>query len=434
MPSSSSSDQTFNVIMQSDHASDPASCVPLHPRASQPRYDDEVRVWLSSEFVDSTEHFRFDPADAIYEAARWPLGLTPGRDKVEQIAMAGMCDGDFDWQVRCALNLPQRYSGLRFGSPPRRDRANLWIRHVGHWNGEQQRFTDVVAGLARLPRARHPSYAFGASYALTPFAVIGQTWCRPGPAHPAFIVDTTIAFFYTFETLVQECLIVDALKAGATALDLIAGYEHRYSRVSGQPNLLLDDPRTFKLARHGSAAIDWDGLQATPQNATAGTASAGWEARSSREFLFVSRFQTHLMVAIAAACHGLANFASGLFSSPLVKTLDMAPGIDALAPHWLGHVTRSYDHAAASADLLKSLAEFYQQDLSSDQLRGMPIPRYRRPSNPVENSIANPPPFLRGCTAADAFDAYRWNLFDASLDDTSVMEWSREAIGRVENG
>lgn len=431
---SSSSDQRSDVRIAARHRSGgPAAPGSARPHASLPRLDDEVRVWLSSEFVDPVEYFRFDRQVAIYEAARWPLGLTPGRNSEERVAMAGMSDGNFDWHVRCALHLPFRYSGLRFGPPQRRDRADLWIRHVGHWNGDPSRLAEILAGLARLPHGRIPGRNYRALYALTPFAIIGQTWCEAYDRAPAFMIDTTIAFFYTFEALIQECLIREALEAGARATDVVALFEHRYSRIDGQPNLLVNDPSTLKLARYGNAAIDWDSLRATRQDAKRGKRSPGWTGRADREFLFDSRLQTHLMVAIAAACHGLCNFTTGQISSPLVQTLEGPPTIDALAPHWLGHVTGGYDHAAACADLLESLAQLYEKDLSSD-LRGMPIPPWRSPSDPVEDSIASTRPHLWGCTFDGAFDAYRWKLFDAALDDASVRRWAREASDWVEHG
>jgi hypothetical protein len=97
-------------------------------------------------------------------------------------------------------------------------------------------------------------------------------------------------------------------------------------------------------------------------------------------------------------------------------------------------MTGSYDHAAECADLLQSLARHYEQDLSSEHLRGMPIPPVRAPSDAVEWSIVAAPRWLDGCTTGDGFDAYRWNLFDVSLDDASVIRWSRDAMEWVETG
>ena len=238
--------------------------------------------------------------------------------------------------------------------------ANLWIRHVGRWDGEPHRLADIVAGLARLPKGRYPSYKFHALYALTPFCIIGQTWCERDAPQPAYIVDTTIAFFYTFETLIQECFITDARRAGVSPADIMSAYEHRYANVRAHPNLLLRDPTRLKLARYANPLIAWDSIRATPENVVGG-AGPGWEARNGREFLFVSRLQTHLMVAIAAACQGLANFASGRVRSALVRTIDGPPDIEALAPHWLGHITGRYDHAAECADLLKGLARIMRR-------------------------------------------------------------------------
>jgi hypothetical protein len=212
----------------------------------------------------------------------------------------------------------------------------------------------------------------------------------------------------------------------------MTAYEHRHANVRTQPNLLLRDPTLLKLARYANPSIDWDSIGATPEDIRGG-GSPGWQARGAREFLFISRLQTHLMVAIAAACQGLANFASGRVRSPLVRTSDGPPDIEALAPHWLGHMAGNYDHAAECADLLQGLARHYGQDLSGT-LRGVPIPPLRVPSDPVEWSIAATRESVWGCTVEDAIDAYRWNLFDASLDDTSVTRWSQNAIARVEHG
>jgi hypothetical protein len=396
---------------------------PPHPNATVPLID-EARVWLSSEFVDPSEYFRFDSPVAVYEAAKWPLGVRPGRNAAEQVAMLDMCDGYFDHDVRCALALPRRYTGLAFRPPPRRNMANLWIRDVGRWDGEPDRLAEIIAGLARLPQAaRYPGYKYHAVYALTPFSIIGQTWCERSASEPAYVVDTTIAFFYTFETLIQECFITDATRAGASTADILAGYEHRHAYVKGQPNLLLRDPTKLKLARYANPLIDWDSIGATPENSGGGSVLPGWQARSRRTFLFESRLQTHLMVAIATACQGLANFASGRVRSALVRTTDVPPGAEALATHWLWHMTGAYDHAAECAELLQSLARHYEQDLSSEQLRGIPIPPFQSPSSePDLWLIPAARPYLD-----DAYDAYRLNLFDVSLDDASVIRWGREA-------
>jgi hypothetical protein len=267
---------------------------PPPPNASVPLIDDAVRVWLSSEFVDPSEYFRFDPPVAVYEAAGWPLGVQVGRNNEERVAMSGMRDGYFDEDVACALTLPRRYTGLSFRPPHRRDAANLWIRHVGRWDGDPHRLTEIVAGLARLPKGRHPGYKYHALYALTPFSIIGQIWCERDASEPAFIVDTTIAFFYTFDTLIQECFITDARRAGASTADIVAAYEHRYANARAQPNVLLRDPTTLKLARYANRSIDWDRFRATPENSIGGSVIPGWEARSSRKYLFLSRLETHL--------------------------------------------------------------------------------------------------------------------------------------------
>ncbi|MGY3452533.1 hypothetical protein [Bradyrhizobium sp. USDA 4353] len=422
------SDQAFSHIVAHAPVAREA-----HPRASAPRFDRDVRVWLSSEFIDPSEYVRFAPSPPIYEAARWPLGVMPGQTSEERAVMAGMRDGDFDWQVSCALQLPHRYSGLGFGPPPRRDRADLWIRHVGHWNGAKERLAEIIASLGRPPAKRHPAWSYHTHYALTPFAIIGQTWCQPDAATAAFMVDTTIAFFYGGDSLIQECLITEGMKAGAARADLLAAYDHRYSRVAGSSPVLVDDPSTLPLRRYGPPAADWTNLALPTLTTFRDERGSDREARDCREFLFVSRLQTHLMVAIAAACHGLATFASGQVRSPLVRVLDTPPALSTLKPHWLGHVLGDYDHATACADLLESLAGFYEQDLTSDHLRGMPIPPCRSLSDPIQQAIIATRPHHWGCTVEDAIDAFRWNLFDVGIDDASVMRWTREAVGWLEN-
>src|SRR3954451_4381925 len=422
------------ILERARRPGDPLSSPrPPHPNTSIPLIDDAVRVWLSSEFVDPSEYFRFDPPVALHRGAGWPLGVQLGRNSEERAAMSGMHDGYFDGDVARALTLPRRYTGLSFRPPPRRDMANLWIQHIGQWDGEPHRLAEIVAGLARLPKNRHPAHKYHALYALTPFSIIGQTWCERDPSEPAFIVDTTIAFFYTFETLIQECCITDAKRGGASAADTSAAYDHRYANVRSQRNVLLNIPKTLRRARYANPPIDWESIRATPENSIGGSGLPGWEARMQREFLFVSRLETHLMVAVATACQGIANFASGNVRSALVRTTDVPPGPEALAPHWLGHMTGSYDHAAECTELLKGLACHYGQDLSSD-LRGVPIPPFRAPNDAVEWSLVAARRHIDGCTTGDAFDAYRWNLFDASLDDASVIRWGRDAFKWVETG
>jgi hypothetical protein len=150
----------YNVILER-RPEGPPPPPPPHPNATVPLILDQARVWLSSEFVRPTEYFRFDPPTAIYEGAGWPLG---GRTSEAQVAALEMLDGYFDWDVACALKLPRRYTGLRFGPSGRRENANLWIRHAGRWDGEPHRLAEIVAGLARLPKGRHPGYKYRAPW------------------------------------------------------------------------------------------------------------------------------------------------------------------------------------------------------------------------------------------------------------------------------
>lgn len=421
------------VVEREQRTGVPRPSPPPHSNANIPLYTDDPRVWLSSEFVSLSDYLGLDPPVVVYEGAGWPIGVRPGRTSGEQTVMSAMYDGHFDYDVRCALTLPRGYTGLDFRPPYRRNSANIWIRHAGRWDGEPDRLSDLIAGLAQFPKARAPEYKYHAHYAVTPFCIIGQTWHEGDSWGPAYIRDTRIVFFYTFETLIQECFIADAKRAGVSAAEILSAYEHRYANMRSQPNLLLRDPTKLKLAQYANPWIDWTSLSATPENSIIGAALPGWLARGQREFLFVSRLQTHLMVAIAAACQGLGNFASGRVRSALVRTMNVPPDAETLTPHWLGHMTGSYDHAAECAELLLSLARHYEQDLSLDQLRGISIPRFRSPRpEPELWPVPYGQPYLDGCTTGDAYDAYRWNLFEPSLDDASVIRWGREAFEWVE--
>jgi hypothetical protein len=177
-----SDDSSYSVILEAHRPGEP---LPPHPNATIPLYNDAVQVWLSSEFVDPDAYLRFDPPVPVYEGAGWPLGVQPGSSGDERVAFSGMRDGYFDSDVTRALKLPRRYTGLRFRPPHRRDAANLWIRHAGRWDGEPHRLAEIVAGLARLQKGRYPDYKYHALYALTPFSIIGQTWCERNAPDPA---------------------------------------------------------------------------------------------------------------------------------------------------------------------------------------------------------------------------------------------------------
>jgi hypothetical protein len=425
MPEKSEPDTLYYVVTERA-AGAPQPLSRPGPNAAKPKWPSPlVHTWLTSEYVNAADYFRFEAGAPVYEAANWPLGLPfQPRTDAEQ-SILGMLDLQFDHHARWAIGLPWRCTGLSLAIHPRPEEAALVICNIGHWNGEPERYQDIVSTLARRRRVTHPEIPEHVAYAITPFCVIGQTWREEYGPFPAHALDTRIALFYTFETFIQECLAIDARRAGVPADEIIQAYEHQYANVTPHPHLMLRDPTQMRLARYGNPAIDWSLIGATPENVTGGGAASGWQARGTREQLFFYRLQTHLMVAIAAALHGVATFANGHAQSALVGTATRPPALDALAPHWLGHLLGGYDHAAACADLLESLAAHYGQVLSGEPLRGMSMPRFRGPRDEIEQGIAMAlGPFSRDCQVADPVDMFRWNLFEATLDDASVMRWS----------
>lgn len=423
MPEGPSDERAYQVIIERS-TGEPVPLARPGPRAAAPKLSHIVYSWLASEFVDGQDYFRFEPGTPAYNAANWPLGFALGGKTDVETSSYDMLDLRFDWLAKCAVHLPRRYSGLSFRLHPRREGANLAMRNIGNWDGEPQRYREIVSTLARPRRDKMYDLVDQFTYAVTPFCIIGQTWREEYGPFPAHTLDTTIVLFYTFDTFMQECLAIDARRAGVAAADIVAAYRHRYANVAPYPNVLLSDPAALPLARYANPSVDWDLIGATRES-VGGTTLPGWQARSARETLFSSRLQTHLMVAIATAFHGVGTFANGHAHSPLLRTMAAPPEIDALAPHWLGHVLGDYDYAAACADLLQSLARHYQQDLSQ-QLRGMPIPPFRGPADANEQNIAWVSSPLSSRCQEDPIDAFRLNLFEATLDDAAVLRWSED--------
>jgi hypothetical protein len=423
MPEDPIGEETYVVI---ERAGSPQPLSRPGPRAAAPKWSALVDAWLTSEFVNGNDYVRFAPGVPLYEGANWPLGLTFQARTDAEHSLIHMVDPYFDQHAKSAVHLPWRYSGLSFQLHPRREDATLTVRNIGHWDGEPRRYDEIVSTLARLRREQHPEFNVHASYAITPFCVIGQTWTEEYGPFMAQPVHTSIAFFYTFETFIQECLAIDARRAGASAAEIIAAYEHRYANVTWYPNLLLRDPTLMRLARYANPAIDWNLIGATPRSVGGGDSGHGRQGRSWREALFFCRLQTHLMVAIAVAFHGVATFANGHARSALVQTATAPPDLDTLAPHWLGHLLSDYDHAAECANLLESLALHYNQDLSRVHLRGMPLPPFRSWRDDTERSIITARPPLSNKYLDDPVDTFRWNLFEATLDDAAVTLWGED--------
>ena len=436
MPPEGPPERTYTVVLERAVGA-PRPLARPGPQAAAPKWSSPfLYTWVTSEFVRARDYFHFEPGVPVYEAAGWPLGLSYQLRTDAERSILDMVDLQFDSQVRCAIGLPWRYSGLSLVAPSRRDEARLTIRNVGHWTDSPDRYQEITSALARRRRVTHPDIPEHVAYAITPFCIIGQTWSEevgPFPAHP---VDTSITLFYTFETFMQECLAIEAHRAGAPAAEIIAAYEHRYANVTPHPHLLLRDPRQMPLARYANRAIDWSLIGATSDNVTGGGKAPGWQARSAREQLYFRRLQTHLMVAIAVALHGIATFINGHARSALVNTAITPPTLDALAPHWLGHVLGGYDHATACAGLLQSLAGHYGQALNGEPLRGMPMPPYRSPRDEIEYGIvaAGSGAFARDCMVWDPIDTFRWKLFEPTLDDDAVIAWSQSTYRWLSGG
>jgi hypothetical protein len=400
----------------------------LAPYGSGVRMSTPPSIWLKSEWLNSDAFLRFAPPVAEYDSANWPFGISLTAPANSDVGLVNVVDGRFDWHVKCAWALPRRYSGLSAEVPDRRERANVIVRNVGHWNGDPARYDGIISSLAHR-RLRGPSDDH-MGYALTPFGIIAQTWTQSEGFPPGAIRNTYIAFFYSYESFIQECLALDARRKGASADEIMKAYEHVYSNASPLPDALPHDPRVLKLARFANPGVSWDEIRMTAEVLAGHDGVLRYPTsatRSRRETLFFCRLQTHLMVALAAASHGIASFLSGAASSPLVRPMASPPDMHEMAAPWLGHVLGHYEHAAECAALLQGLARHYGRELS-ESLRGLPIPAFPPLRSAAEEIIVYAvPPMFGGRDEPDGSDMFRWCLFDTSLDDVSVRRWSEDA-------
>jgi hypothetical protein len=391
------------------------------------RWREPVSIWAKSEFIDTDAQLRLGSSNVEFEGASWPVGMPLARPRDGAAGIVDLIDGHFDWHVKNAWVLPRRYSGLSVQIGDRRENATLTIRNVGSWDGDAQQYAMLMQPLIGR-ESRLTDDTNDVIYALTPFSIIVQSW-QEGPAPAGGIIrDTYIAFFYTWETFIQESLVLDARRRGVRSDELVAAYQHRHANAYPLPDAIPRNPATLDLASFATPSIDWDTIWTTPESYEQRNRNPNLQenwARSIREQLFFCRLQTHLMVALAAACRGLPSFAAGKLATPLVRSMMSPPGVADLAPIWLEHALGQYDHAAETTGLLHGLAEHYGQDLAED-LHGMPITRFFRARTPAENEFAVVGPPLLGKETHNAIDSFRWRLFDASLDDASVLRWDRD--------
>jgi hypothetical protein len=385
-----------------------------------------LHVWLKSEYLDETNFARFGIHPAAFESPSWPLGLrvnSDGSGGTASEVVTEIIDAGFDYDVNCAWQLPLRYSrlslGARRGIGPRAD-LNWLIRGAGYWRADRERYCQVLCLFNEDDRGLWRKYrAIKSGYALTPFCAITQRWTEESEDNSrGELLFCDIAFFYTFETFIQECLALDACRRGVDPVGIASRYEHSYSNLRPRPELILSNPDEFALSRLAEAPIDWRSILDLRRDAS----DVGL-VQSARLNLFKARRQCHLMVAIAAACIGIPALASQESPSRIVQTAETPFAFDSLAPHWLKHVTGGLDYASECESLLTALAAQYGNALYVNR-RGVPEPLPWLASTQAEEVVAREtPPILLSRGEPEGYGRYRWALFDTSLDDQSIRDW-----------
>ena len=387
-----------------------------HGAEAGPSWTTPLFPWIKSQRLDGETYFRNGSRYPDYDSSSWPLGIGLGRDPVTGAdPNTVVIDGMFDYHVKNAFRLPWRYSRLRIETPSRRSAANFAVENIGHWNGDASRFAEIIAALSeRASELRAEKVQV--SFALTPFCIIAQRWTRSADAaEPDSVVDTHLAFFYTFATFLQESLAFEAYRGGHSAEAIAAAYQHIYSNA-WPVDAIPADPAQFALAKLSRSSLPWDDIRTTAQTEGLPNRIGGYFAnrpRVFREKLFYSRLQAHLTVAIAAACRGLASFDAPQMRSPLLQSIGAPPGQEMLASAWLRHVFGSYDYAAECDALLATLARHYGSAPVVGQ-HGRPAPEFLYPRTSAEQSIAfTNPPMWGGRDEPEGIDAHRWFLFEA---------------------
>jgi hypothetical protein len=129
------------------------------------------------------------------------------------------------------------------------------------------------------------------------------------------------------------------------------------------------------------------------------------------------------MAAVSAACIGIPTFSSSKIASDVVQVAESPFAAGQLASHWLRHMTGGLDYPSGCENLLTALAAHYGNPVSPSA-RGVPEPPHWVAKTPAEARIARqPPPYRLSRAKPEAYDRYRWGLFDTSLDDHSLRDW-----------
>jgi hypothetical protein len=374
------------------------------------------QVWLKSEFLDLKNELHFDAGPSDYDSASWPLR------KFGSWRDSQLVDSTFDWNVRNAWKLPWQFWRTRLERCEFRDRANFVIRHIGHWNGDGERYGAVLSTLIRRLRgaAGRPTRLV---LALTPFSIIAQNFGEPAGNE---VAHTEILFFYTFDSFVQEALASNAHAGGVAPDKIVGAYEHLY--VNTRPGaVLLRDPAELRLAALTTPNFSWTGIRdhLPPRGLNRMGGIAEDRPLDLRERLFRCRLQTHLMVAIAVACHGIASFEQPTYSSPVVALAPAAPKVGELAPFWLRHVLGAYDYADACMRLLDSLARCHGQDVKL-HANGSIIPGGTHMRTDVEESVGLVISPFGHDDMASGDDPFRFGIFNTAIDNDALTTWDED--------
>jgi hypothetical protein len=425
--------RNMDTVRETPSGGSPTQDAPAPGKKPSPIWKSPVTVWLRSTYLDSERYLRLG-IHGDFEGASWPLGIQFALDhferdsyKLERLRVAlqyeivwPTIDNAFDSHARMAWQLPWLHSRIYLYPRNRRSNANFVMVNIGDWPKGRIRYDEIKLLLGNERLGSGVAGTIREIYALTPFSVIVQHEIED--FRPYNIFHTYIVSFYTFETFIQECLVRDAMRKGIAQGRILAAYEHVYCNSSAIPEAVPTDVAELELAKLVELPVDWSTIRITKSRSLTG-------AQARRRSLFQLRLQTHLMVAIAAACHGIRAFTEPGAGSPLVRPAGSLPDIDDLAPFWLRHMMGAYDHAAEAERLLANVARRYGTNLAPDRfglLTAEPlVPR----ASPELALIGGAPPILRRGGDRQAADRLRASPFEFSLDDESLLDWQRTLGG-----
>jgi hypothetical protein len=386
-----------------------------------------LQVWLTSEYLDNSNSRRFGAVPAIFEKPTWPLRLRIGGSDIQTQVASEIIDTGFDHDVNCGWQLPLRFSRLRLGVSDFAGKGYLkWtIRCVGRWPRGEDRFSDLSwAFNDDDPFAWKKQVPINTAYALTPFSIITQRWIEDeDDSSRAELLFCDIAFFYTFETFIQECLALDLPRSGIDRSKIVDSYEHIYCNSRPRPEFVCVDPSDLQLSRLCETKIGWQDILDLKYD------GPSRQFQDVRLQLFKVRRQCHLMVAITAACLGIPSLALAKAPSGAVQISRTPFARSDLASHWLKHMMGELDYPSECERLLVRLAEQYGNQVSVNS-RGITEPPSFAVRNAVEQSVCSAiPSLVLSREEPEAYGRYRWALFDTSLDDQSIDDWQQKILG-----